>query len=195
MKQSLFLTILAFLAVMLVGCGLFTGEEPVGELDTPEEQEPTTAEQPEPEETPEEQQVEAAPEPQTCSSNADCDSNTCVDGSCTTLTQIFEATCDQTCTLKEVQVEAGDQIFNYPPGKGSYIAAGAINWEIARVPAFCQPNTMIVPFKITKKSYGDILSEEFITVKESETSTEITHPDISSASLTLEVKSTTVECS
>lgn len=188
----------AALLLLVTGCALFAPAEQTAPEQAEEAQraaqQAAAGQVQEPQEPPAEPQQEAAPEARICAANSDCPGSSCVNGQCRSLAEVFEAACEKKCTLTQVTVKTNTgETHTLPPGKGSYIAAGAIAWEIARTGAACQPEPKVVPFKITKQHYGKLLSEEFITVKIGETSRAITHPK-SSAVLTLKVEDAVVGC-
>ena len=196
--QTRFSVLFAALLLLVTGCALFAPAE----QSAPEQAEEAQQAAPqaaagqvqEPQEPPAEPQQEAAQEARTCAANSDCPGSSCVNGQCRSLAEIFEAACEKKCTLTQVTVKTNTgETHTLPPGKGSYIAAGAIAWEVMKTGAACQPEPRLVPFKITRQYYGKLLSEEFITVRAGEASRAITHPK-AAATLTLTVQDAVVDC-
>ncbi len=122
-----------------------------------------------------------------CTDNLQCSgSRLCINGQCRTLSGLYGGSsfCDQRCGFYSVSVRANDETYSYPPGLGSYTCVGALEWKVMKgMPLHCEGEPVIVPFKISKKADGKVLSEEVIALRERE-SREIRHPSLG-CSLTL----------
>ena len=61
-------------------------------------------------------------------------------------------------------------------------------------PDYCPGSEVIVPIKLIKKSTGEVISEEVVTVNPGETSSEVTHPTVKSVKFTLTVEKVNEVC-
>ncbi len=132
-----------------------------------------------------------------CTVNADCPAgNVCIDGNCSKLSAAYATeACAQQCGLKEVTVRTSDgDVLVLPPGKGSYTAAGGLDWNVVAVPPFCKEDEGKILFRIVRKKGGQILNEEYITLRKGETSKALTHPSIKKLAFTLKAEDVKVEC-
>jgi hypothetical protein len=131
-----------------------------------------------------------------CTSNTDC-SGQCINSACGDLSDLYsQQQCAQTCKLKTITVVTSNgETHLAGPGGGSYTSAGALTWVVESGPEHCATQETIVPIKIIKKNYGEIVTEEYITLKRGETSQILHHPTISSVAFTLNVQDVTRECS
>jgi hypothetical protein len=132
-----------------------------------------------------------------CADNTDCDwDKVCIDDKCGTVNDLYKTEgCDIKCNFNSVVVGTSDgQTMTLNRGKGSYTAAGAIEWTLSSGPDYCQGEDVIVPVKIKKKNAGKILSEQYVTVKVGENSPVIKHPDIAKIKFTFEVSSVKEVC-
>ena len=177
--------------LFIIGCGGTSGEtneqvtEPVVEQ-TQEAQEEVQ------DVVPEESEVRA---PQSCTTDSDCDEGKCIDLVCGQLEGLYENTCEATCRIKGITVTTSDgQNLELVAGKGSYTAAGALQWKIESVPKHCEGQEARVPIEVTKYNYGQKISQEYITLAKGETSRVLDHPTISSVAFTLRVDDLTDEC-
>ena len=186
--KMLIVSILVLSLAFLVSCQMFGGEEEViveeePEITPPEEPE---VEEPEPEPEPEPEVMEA----QSCTNNANCSVNElCIDGTCGTIAELYSTDCEETCSTKEVTVVTSDKTTHeFPPGKGSYTGAGALEWKIESIPKHCPEKNELVPFRITRFSFGEKIGDEVITIREGKSSDEMTHPNVKSVEFTLTVE-------
>lgn len=135
-----------------------------------------------------------------CSTNDDCEWNEyCIDGTCGKTSDIYdtEGDCEEKCNFNDVIITTSDDDeMTLSRGKGSYTAAGAIEWKLLSSADYCPDDEdTVVAIKLIYKNMGTILSEEIITIEVGETSRKITHPVMNSISFTLKVKSINEQCS
>jgi hypothetical protein len=98
------------------------------------------------------------------------------------------------CTVKEVTVTTSDgDTLPLVPGKGGYTGAGAIEWVVEKAPAQCEEE-LTVPIKIVKRSYGKIVGEDTVSLRDEETSKIIDHPTIKTLKFTLRVDDLKLKC-
>jgi hypothetical protein len=118
---------------------------------------------------------------QSCTMNSECsDGNVCIDNICGKLADLYSnEDCDAMCRITEVHVvtNRGDS-YNFPPGKGSYTGAGALEWRLQSGPNHCAIQDPRVPIIITKRNYGDVISEAYVTLAEGETTSVLDHPSV-----------------
>src|SRR3989338_5446650 len=139
-----------------------------------------------------------------CTSTADCPEGTvCVDSvcgviekaetvlceqnsDCGSLEEMYlPQTCDAACKVTRVLVKtSGGESYDYVPGKGSYTAAGALEWRLVRGPNHCAGEAK-VPVQIVLRQYGNIISERYITLEKETESKKLTHPGVSTLAFTL----------
>jgi hypothetical protein len=161
---------------------------------TPEpEPEPLPVPEPEPEPAPVAVTVAG------CTHNSNCTlGKYCIEAECKTIADIYPEQQEgcTTCKVKEVEILTSDgEVYNLPPGQGSYTAASAIEWDTVGPPEYCQGTNVIVPIKVFKRNYGKTLADETILLQKGSKSDVITHPLIPSIAFTLELKDITEECS
>ena len=140
-------------------------------------------------------EAEAAEMP-ACSTNSDCEAGIkCVDRKCQVLSDLYSGSCEQKCTIKDVTLTTSDgELYTVTAGKGGYTKAGAVEWALEDVPAFCDQGSNLAAFIITKRNYGEKISESLVTVMEGETSDVITHPTIDSLQFRLRVSDVGLTC-
>lgn len=131
-------------------------------------------------------------EAQKCEDTSDCkDGYACVDKRCGRVIELYdtESSCDERCRIKEVELEtnSGDR-FNFPPGKGTYTGAGAVEWKLASIPDYCPMENPPIAIQVLKWNYGKLLSDEVITLHKGEESEVIAHPVVRKVQFTLKVK-------
>lgn len=115
-----------------------------------------------------------------CTDNLQCaQGEYCIDGRCASFSQIYKgsSSCEKLCNFYSMKISTSDgESYYLKPGEGSYTAVGALQWDIMKgVPVHCEGEAARVPILITKKKTGGILSEEVITLKESEISKVLEH--------------------
>lgn len=133
-----------------------------------------------------------------CTHNSNCTSEElCLNDQCSILAELYSTeNCPSKCRIIKVNLTTSDnEDYNLPPGQGSYIAASALQWTIMSPPAYCQGSEIIVPIKILKRNYSNILSDMVITLKVGEKSRIITHPVQKQLQFTLMVKGVEESCS
>ena len=81
------------------------------------------------------------------------------------------------------------------PKRGSYTAAGALEWKIMDAPEHCNGEPTIIPVSIIKKSPGKILSEQVITLHKGQASPVLTHPTLPDFSFSLKIEEVNELCS
>ena len=137
--------------------------------------------------------TEEASEP-SCTTDDDCGGKQCIGGICQQISDPVD-TCEATCRITGVTIETSDgQTLELVPGKGSYTAAGALQWRIESSPKHCKGEARI-PIEITRYNYGEKLDQEIITLAEGESSRVITHPTITSVAFMLTVNYIAELCS
>lgn len=134
-----------------------------------------------------------------CTDNLQCGSGkSCINGFCSVLSDIYQGSeiCDKKCNYYALQVTTSDgETYNLKPKRGSYTAAGALEWKIMEAPEHCNGEPTIIPISIIRKAPGKILSEEIITLYKGEASTTLTHPLLPEFSLSLKIESVNELCS
>ena len=137
------------LALIVVGCQevvIEDGDEDLNPDSSMEEEEESETE-------PSESQ-ENEDESLGCEGNSDCTGNeVCIDNECGTVAQLYKTEgCQETCNFNNVNITTSDdQSFTLSRGKGSYTAAGALEWKIVTGPDYCSGEDIIVPLRIIKK--------------------------------------------
>jgi hypothetical protein len=129
-----------------------------------------------------------------CVSNDDCP-EICLDGQCSSLAEQYPIKdCQVKCQLKEVTVITNEnQEIVLTVNREGYTMAGAISWIVPRI-EYCQGDNIKIPFQLKKKQFGKVVNEQYITVKEGQTSDVITHPGMEGVKLTFTIKETVEEC-
>ena len=124
-----------------------------------------------------------------CTNNNECRvAEYCVNHECKTLASLYDDDCERKCQAVNVTITTNDgKTIILAPGKGSYTAAGAIEWDILRLPPYCPSDDLKIPLKIYKRNYGKELGNEVITLEKSQSSDVITHPTDKSIKFTLRV--------
>jgi hypothetical protein len=184
-----FFTIISILifSIIILGC---TKEQPqVDQIEEqvlpPVQEEPPQIEEPIIEPIEEELNL-------TCQRNSDCLNNLyCIDLECKTLADINVAQeeCETKCSLTNATITTSDgEEYTLRRGQGSYSYAGAIEWKIGIMPAFCPSKNVKVPLVTIKKNYGEILGEQITTLTKGQTSEVITHPTSSRVNFQLTLK-------
>lgn len=124
-----------------------------------------------------------------CTDNLQCsDGKSCIDKKCLGLEELYHGSsiCDKQCVYYSTKILTSDgEEYYTQPGKGSYTAAGALEWKLLEMPQHCNGEDVIVPVKLIHKNQGKIISEEVITLHSGESSRVITHPQIPSVEFTL----------
>ena len=147
--------------------------------------------------TPENEAIAESEEKQPCSFNKDCDSGLlCINQLCGKLEDYYSSDCPETCKIAGVSLTTSDgEEYAFNSGEGSYSYAGALEWKLTSTPEYCKGTDPLVALKLIKKNTGIILGEELITLKKGETSSLITHPNISRVEFTVTIDDVTEECS
>ena len=132
-----------------------------------------------------------------CIQNSDCTDGACIDGECGKLEYLHvQKACSATCNVKRVVVKTSDgETYDFVPGKGSYTAAGALEWRIVRGPNHCAGDEIKVPVQITRRQYGKVLSEEYITLAEKVPSKTLKHPSVNTLAFILTADVIEEQCS
>src|SRR3989344_4092635 len=131
-----------------------------------------------------------------CTKNADCGEQVCIDGMCGKIETMYQPqVCTAVCKIKRIVVKTSDdETYDFVPGKGSYTAAGALEWRIVTAPNHCTGQAK-VPIHIIRRQYGKIVSEEYITLVEDVPSKVLTHPSVTSLAFTLTADVIDEQCS
>jgi len=134
--------------------------------------------------------------PQTCSYNQNCTSGLlCIDGTCKTIAELYNTDCEQTCSITAVSLSTSDgEKYNLKLGMGSYSMAGALVWKLLTIPKYC-PEESLIPIQLTSKSGGQVIAEQVITLRESETSPPISHALSAEKQFTITLNNITESCS
>ena len=135
--------------------------------------------------------------PQTCSYNQNCTSGLlCIDGTCKTIAELYNTDCEQTCSITAVSLSTSDgEKYNLKLGMGSYSMAGALVWKLLVTPKYCPEASPLIPIQITSKSGGQVIAEQVITLRESETSKPISHALSAANTFTITLDSVNETCS
>ncbi|MEK6863292.1 MAG: hypothetical protein AABW53_01200 [Nanoarchaeota archaeon] len=124
-----------------------------------------------------------------CKDNNQCPAGEyCVEGSCHTLASLYkgDGDCTKLCSYYAVKMLTSDgETYSIKPKRGSYTAAGALEWKLLEMPQHCKGEAPIVPINIILKKPGEIISERIITLTEGETSEILNHPDLTEVEFTL----------
>lgn len=145
-------------------------------------------------------QVEEIEEDEGCSTKADCAwDQHCINNECGKMVEVYdtESECEEKCNFDDVVIKTsdGDEL-TLSRGKGSYTAAGALEWSLMSSADYCKgEEDTLVAVKLKKKTFGEIVEEEVITLEVDEESDPIKHPDIERIEFTLEVESIDETCS
>lgn len=145
-------------------------------------------------------QVEEIEEDEGCSTKSDCAwDQYCINNECGKIVEIYdtESECEEKCNFNNVVIKTsdGDEL-TLSRGKGSYTAAGALEWSLMSSADYCKgEEDTLVAVKLKKKTFGEIVEEEVITLEVDEESDPIKHPDIERIEFTLEVESIDETCS
>jgi len=146
-----------------------------------------------------ERSVEELAAGQSCTDTLQCGSGeSCIDGNCRTLGSLYQGSeiCDKMCNYYALRITTSDgEEYNLKPKKGSYTAAGALEWKVLAMPNHCEGEKAVIPFLITRKEPGKIINEEVVTVHEGETTPVLTHPGVPDLSFTLTAKDIRELCS
>lgn len=127
-----------------------------------------------------------------CTDNNQCGGEYCIDNTCRSLATIYKGSpqCDKMCNYYSVRIGTSDgETYSIKPNKGSYTAAGALEWKVLSAPDHCEGERVVIPLMITTKDTGNILGERIITLREGEKSDALTHPTIPHISFKLKVSS------
>ncbi|HLC71805.1 MAG TPA: hypothetical protein VJI32_07375 [Candidatus Nanoarchaeia archaeon] len=134
-----------------------------------------------------------------CADNLQCGSGKlCINGACGSLQDLYHGSeiCDKQCNYYALRVLTSDgETYNVKPKRGSYTAAGAVEWKIMEAPQHCNGEPTVIPVSIIRKVPGKILSEEVITLHEGEASATITHPALPDFSFSLKIENVNELCS
>lgn len=143
---------------------------------------------------------ETVEEEKGCSTKADCAwDQHCINNECGKMVEVYdtESECEEKCNFDNVVIKTsdGDEL-TLSRGKGSYTAAGALEWSLMSSADYCKgEEDTLVAVKLKKKTFGEIVEEEVITLEVDEESDPIKHPDIERIEFTLEVESIDETCS
>ena len=80
------------------------------------------------------------------------------------------------------------------PGEGNYAYAGAMGFDLLKVPAYCPEQNLVIPLEIEKVTTGKVLNTQVVTLTKGEKSSVISHPTIKRIQFTLEIKEIKEEC-
>ncbi len=134
-----------------------------------------------------------------CTDNLQCGSDQlCINGACSVLSEIYQGSeiCDKQCNYYALRVVTSDgETYNTKPKRGSYTAAGALEWKIMEAPEHCNGEQTVIPVNIIRKAPGKILSEEIVTLHKGEASKTLTHPDLPGLSFSFTIEEVNELCS
>ena len=126
-----------------------------------------------------------------CNDNLQCPPGSlCIDGSCGNLADLYKGSqvCDKTCNYYSLNILTSDsESYTIKPKRGSYTAAGALEWKVLQMPDHCNGENVIIPIRVTRKDKGKVVNEEIITLNEGQESSLLTHPTIPRVSFKLTV--------
>ena len=124
-----------------------------------------------------------------CLDNLQCSpGQSCINRKCGSLSKLYQGSviCDKLCNYYSLRVSTSDgESYTVKANRGSYTAAGAVEWKVLESPEHCKGEGAIVPITIIKKEPKKILSENVITLRRGETSEVITHPTLPNIHFTL----------
>lgn len=132
-----------------------------------------------------------------CEKTSDCEEGLlCIDRECGLIAELYETDCENKCKITSVEVlTSDDEIYTLKLGQGSYSYAGALEWRLLSTPEYCPGDEPLVPIRLIKKSYGEILEKQVITLHKGETSGVITHPTVKGVKFTAKLQDVVEECS
>jgi hypothetical protein len=124
-----------------------------------------------------------------CNDNNQCPKGEyCANGFCHTLASLYkgEGDCTKLCSYYAVKMLTSDgETYSIKPKRGSYTAAGALEWKLLEMPQHCKGEKPIAPVNIILKRPGEIVSEQVITLQQGEKSQVLSHPDLPKVAFTL----------
>ena len=130
-----------------------------------------------------------------CTSGRDCNGELCINNKCGKIEDYYDSDCPETCKIAGVSLTTSDgEEYTISSGEGSYSYAGALEWKLVNTPAYCKGKDPLIPLRLVKKSSGQILGEEYITLNKGEVSRSITHPTIARVEFTVTVDEVTEDC-
>lgn len=131
-----------------------------------------------------------------CKNTAACpEGERCIDEICGTIASLYQTDCENACALTGIVISTSDgESYTLKPGQGSYTAAGALEWKVYPVPSHCPQENIPVPITLIMKNYGRIVEEKVITLREGQTSKQITHPQIVDINFTVTLERVTESC-
>lgn len=131
----------------------------------------------------------------TCSDNSDCPGKLCIDATCKSVQELYSTNCSTKCHFEEATLSTSDgETYTLKPGQGSYSYAGAMEWKVHALPAYCADSSVPVLIDILKKNTGRVLSTEVITLQQGHTSSVIRHPTIGRIAFTVTLDGVKQEC-
>lgn len=138
---------------------------------------------------------------QVCDDHNQCSrGKICIDNKCGVLYSLYNTNCTRKCNFNDMDFLTSDgESYNlFERGKGSYTAAGALEWRVLPGPNYCEGDEAIVPVEFIKKgpetSVNEagvkqtdikVLSKKIITLRKGQASKMITHPQIKSINFSL----------
>ncbi|MAG73028.1 hypothetical protein CL620_01825 [archaeon] len=176
-----------------MSCSPLQFEDEVRRVDGQPLEEPAA---PTPAPTPTPAPVVAAPQGE-CNANTDCAQGLfCIDGECGEIGGINQVVgCTKTCTLNQATFSTtdGEEVV-LTKGKGTYTAAGAIEWKLMPFPQYCNDEPVKLPLALLKKNRGVVIEEQVITISKGEQSASIGHPNITRIDFKVTLQDITEQC-
>ncbi|MEK6899995.1 MAG: hypothetical protein AABX05_02615, partial [Nanoarchaeota archaeon] len=124
-----------------------------------------------------------------CSDNNQCPRGEyCINQRCGNLAALYtgQGDCSKMCNYYVVKMLTSDgETYSVKPKRGSYTAAGALEWKLLEMPQYCKGEEPIVAINVIRKRTGEIVNEEVITLKQGQTSQVLAHPDLPKIAFTL----------
>jgi hypothetical protein len=115
-----------------------------------------------------------------CFDNQQCiNDEYCIEGACQTLNSLYTSTgdCSKKCDVYAAKIVTSDsEIYNVAPNKGSYTAAGALEWKLLPTPQHCKGEEPVLAINIIRKDLT-VINENVIALKQNEMS-DILDPEI-----------------
>jgi hypothetical protein len=138
-----------------------------------------------------------------CNNHNDCSfGKACINSQCQILEDTFKEQqaqleqCINQCSIKRVKVTTSDnEEYNVRIGRGSYTAAGGLEWKVLKGTNFCLGTQTKIPIEFIAHGTDGILKKEIVLLSKEEVSKRITHPTSPDVSFSVSIKDYTQECS
>jgi hypothetical protein len=138
-----------------------------------------------------------------CNNHNDCSfGKACINSQCQVLEDTFKEQqaeleqCINQCSVSRVKVTTSDnEEYNVRIGRGSYTAAGGLEWKVLKGANFCLGTQTKIPIEFTAHGTDGILKKEIVLLAKEEISKRISHPTSSKVSFSVSIDDYTQDCS